>query len=226
MAIIEVGPIVSDIRGSINGVTFGRNPAGLFARQRVVPVNPNTPLQVRRRAELAQASIGWRNDLSQPQRDAWNALGSVTIFKNALGQDFNPSGIMLFIRSNVLRLIANQGPVDDPPVQATIQLGTLTVEHVLGSGIEITAVVGSEVANGDMIVSRSTDLSQGITFFNSPFFFQLTFGVEDLDPPPRLIVANADLIAARRYFLTFRVVQNSGEVTAAAIHTVVTSDPL
>lgn len=226
MAIIEVGPIVSDIRGSINGVTFGRNPAGLFARQRVAPVNPNSPLQVLRRGQLAQIAVGWRDDLSQARRDAWNALGSVTTFKNALGQDFNPSGIQLFIRTNVLRLIAVQSPVLDPPVQATIQLGTLTVEHVLGSGIEITAVVGSEVENGDMIVRRSTDLSQGILFFNSPFFFQLTFPVEDLDPPPRLIVANADLIPDRRYFLTFRVIQNTGEVTAAAIHTVVTSDPL
>lgn len=226
MAIIEVGPIVSDIRGSINGVTFGRNPAGLFARQRVIPVNPNSPLQVLRRGQLAQTAIGWRNQLSQARRDAWNALASVTTFKNALGQDFNPSGIMLFIRSNVLRLIVGETPVLDPPVQATIQLGTLTVVHTTGAGIEITAIVGSEVANGDMFVLRSTDLSQGITFFNSPFFFQLAFPVVDLLSLPRLIVANADLIPDRRYFLRFRVIQNDGEVTASAIHTVVTSDPL
>ncbi len=226
MAIIAVGPVVSDIRGSINGVTFGRNRAGLFARQRVVPVDPNTPAQVFARAIMAAASIAWRNTLTPAQRTAWNLLGLTTVFKNALGQDFNPSGIMLYVRSVALAFRAGQIAVSDPPTEAVIQLGTLTFAYTALAGIEITSVVGTEVTNGEAIGQKSPDLSQGISFFKGPFAQTLVFPVEDFAAPPVLVIPIADLLPGRRYFMRMRVIQDDGSATAAQIHFVDTPTPL
>lgn len=226
MAIIQVGPVVSDIRGSINGVTFGRNRAGLFARQRVVPVDPNTPAQVTARAIMAALAIAWRNTLSPAQRSAWNALGTTTVFKNSLGEDFNPSGIMLFVRSGALQTRAGQTILADPPVQAVVQLGQITMVHTAGQGIEVTSVIGTEVTSGDAIAQKSTNLSQGISFFKGPFLQTLVWPVEDFAALPVLVVPNSALLVSRRYFIRVRVIQDDGSATAPSIFTVDTPDPL
>jgi len=203
---------------------YGKHPGG-SSRQRHQS-GCNTPLQSARRSQLAQRAVNWRSFLTEAQRIAWNALGQATVFQNALGEDFNPSGIQLFVRTSMLRAIAGQGIIATAPVQAVIQLGTLTIVHVVASGIEITAQVGSEVTSGDAIVQISTSRSLGINFFKGPYSTALVFPVEDFALLPRLIRANADLLPARAFFFRIRVIQDTGEATAASLFRVVTSDPL
>lgn len=226
MALIQVGPIVSDIRGSINGVTFGRNRAGIFARQRVVPVDPASPIQGVRRSQLAFLSGQWATVLSVAQRQGWNDLGTATIFQNSLGEDFNPSGFQLFMRVNMLKSVMGQPFKGTAPTQAVIGIGPLTLQHTTGVGIEVVAVDNPPTSDGDTMFQRSTNLSLGINFFKTPFQSLVVKPFEDFAALPVLIYPNSELVGLQAYFIRTRAMQDNGKSTNGVIHRLRTSDPL
>lgn len=220
MALIQPSPLVSEIRGSVGGVTFARNPAGPFARAKVVPVNPNSPLQVERRAFFSTASTDWRDTLSQAQRDTWNVLGTTTLFKNSLGNDFNPSGIQLFIRTSALQQLAGIFVSASAPATAVVGSGTNIFAHTFGVGIEQISSLNVPVPTSTMMLYISAPLSQGISFFKGPFRFVLTLTDVALATPPNLVVANAALIPNARYFLRMRFILGVGSASDDQIHVI------
>lgn len=220
MALIKPSPLVSEIRGSVGGVTFARNPAGPFARAKVIPVDPNSPLQVSRRGFFSTASTAWRDVLSAAQRDAWNVLGTTTLFKNALGDDFNPSGIQLYIRSSTMQQLAGLTVVSGPPAIAVVGSGTNVFAHTVTVGIEQTSSTSVPTPLSRMIVYRSAPLSRGISFFKGPFQFAVTIDDVDLATPPNLVAANAVLIPLARYFIRMRYILANGSASADQIHVV------
>lgn len=217
MALIKPSPLVNDIRGSVGGVTFGRNSAGMFARAKVTPVNPDSPRQIDIRAKFGIATIGWRSTLNQTQRDAWNLLGTTTFFKNALGDDYNPSGIQLFIRSSVLLQIAGETPVVTPPATAIVPVGEFTIAHLIATGIELTARPDPGLNIPFVIQSISGPLSKGISFFKGPFQIDNIFDSTDIAALPLLLKPSAELIILSRYFVRFRVVQADGAASTDAV---------
>lgn len=217
MALIKPSPLVNDLRGSVGGVTFGRNSAGMFARAKVTPVNPDTPRQIDIRGKFAIATIAWRSTLNQTQRDAWNLLGTTTTFKNALGDDFNPSGIQLFIRSSVLsQLVASAVPLT-PPATAIVPVGEFTIAHLIATGIELTLRPDPDLNDPRIIQSISGPLSKGISFFKGPFQIGNIINDADLGALPFLIKPSAELIVNSRYFVRFRVVQADGAASTDAV---------
>jgi hypothetical protein len=76
MALIK-STILSAIRGSINGTVFAQNKSGAYARNRTVPVNPNTTNQQAVRIALGQAAMAWKT-LSAERRAAWDASAGST----------------------------------------------------------------------------------------------------------------------------------------------------
>lgn len=220
MALIQPSPLVSEIRGSVGGVTFARNPAGPFARAKVVPVNPNTPLQVSRRGFFSTAATAWRDVLTQFERDSWNTLGTTTLFKNALGNDFNPSGIQLFIRASTLLELAAQPAITLAPAVAVVSSGTNVFLHTVGVGIEQTDTTGSPLVQNEMMVYISAPLSQGISFFKGPFQFVLTLSQGQYLLPPNTIVPNSALIPSARFFIRMRFSANNGSSSDSQIHVV------
>lgn len=217
MALIKPSPLVNDLRGSVGGVTFGRNSAGMFARAKVTPVNPDTALQIDIRAKFGIATIAWRSTLNQTQRDAWNLLGTTTFFKNALGDDFNPSGIQLFIRSSVLLQLAAQPVVLTPPATAVVPVGEFTIVHTIATGIELTVRPDPNLQLPFIIQSISGPLSKGITFFKGPFQIANIIDDTDLGLLPFLLKPSAELIINSRYFVRFRVIETVGSASTDAI---------
>lgn len=220
MALIKPSPLVNDLRGSVGGVTFGRNSAGMFARAKVTPVNPDTAAQIDIRAKFGIATIAWRAQLTQTNRDAWNLLGTTTFFKNALGDDFNPSGIQLFIRSSVLLQLAGQSLVFTPPATAVIPVGEYAIVHTIATGIQLTVHDDSTFTFPFIIQSISGPLSKGITFFKGPFLIENIITEADIAILPFTMKPSAELIANSRYFVRFRVVQLAGQASTDAIFVV------
>lgn len=99
--IVFSGIAVTDIRGKIGGTVFSRNRAGAFARNNVIPTDPESIFQTERRAVLGFISQNWR-ELSEEERRLWiNAAESGEWkLKDSLGQFFNPSGLQLFVSLN------------------------------------------------------------------------------------------------------------------------------
>lgn len=85
-----VSHIASSIRGSIAGITYLTTPSGaIIARQRVIPVNPGSTFQTRARQAMGATAVLW-TQLTDAQREAWNAAAGTTSF--LLGRSFTTPG--------------------------------------------------------------------------------------------------------------------------------------
>jgi len=111
-----VSQIVSEIRGSINGVTFARNRFGQYARAKASPVQPRTPAQTERRAQLTVLSQRWRT-LDEALRSEWRALADELTRSDTLGMTYRLTGLQAYLQVNLWRALLGLAPQDNPPPQ-------------------------------------------------------------------------------------------------------------
>jgi hypothetical protein len=133
-ALIKLGQMASDIRGSVGGTTFARNRHGAYARNRTKPVNVINDLTTSSRARFGSQAFGW-TALTQAQRDVWNAdAGSVTLL-NRLGEAYTPTGRQLFLTANNNLAQAGLTLLTDSPGYFTIPdpaNGEVAIASLLG----------------------------------------------------------------------------------------------
>lgn len=220
MALIKLGPMVAGIRGALGGVVFARNRGGNFARNNTYPIDPATPAQVEARTRLANLQTYWANSLDAGERTAWTDLADATTFINALGEEYRPTGLNLFIRTNSQRLIAGEEIVDAAPDHASYGLPTFTIEYVVGTGIQVSAFTGGDPEMGDLNVYLSRAKTDAVNFFKGPFNYYGTHPDSDFVTLPLTIVDVADLIANRRYFVRVIGIGDSGAVSNSSIYPV------
>lgn len=70
MARIKLGPVITDISGSVGGATFQRGRFGHIMRSRPLPLDKNTTLQQRTRASVVKAQTFWQA-LPSAERLQW-----------------------------------------------------------------------------------------------------------------------------------------------------------
>src|SRR6056297_1294291 len=96
---MKFGALVTDGRGKIGGQVASKNRYGSYLRTKVTPSNPQTASQLNVRSVLAALSSGWR-DLTQAQRDGWNAAVLDFQKTNVFGDTITPTGKNLYTRLN------------------------------------------------------------------------------------------------------------------------------
>jgi hypothetical protein len=111
----KITPILGELRGSIAGNTFSRNTYGAYVRQRVAPIQPNTPYQMGLRSILTTLSKRWTYILSEDKRNAWSDFARLNPFTDPLGAVIYLSGIAMYQRINALRLRVGEDVMDWPP---------------------------------------------------------------------------------------------------------------
>lgn len=104
-ALIKLGGGVTDIRGSMAGNTYSRNAGGNYMRARTKPINPRSPLQVTRRANLAHLTQFWSGSLTEQERTDWRAYADATNWTNRLGEAISINGLAAFVRLNTFLLM-------------------------------------------------------------------------------------------------------------------------
>lgn len=114
-ALVLLGGGVTDIRGSIGGNTFARSAAGNYVRSRIKPVNPRSPDQNTRRANMAYLTKYWSSGLTEQQRTDWRGYATATSWTNKLGQSITINGLAAFVRLNVLHMLIPSVVVADAP---------------------------------------------------------------------------------------------------------------
>lgn len=148
MALIKLGQIAADIRGSIGGTTFARNRAGAFARNRTKPINPSTVKQSDARSRFGGVSFAWAA-LTQVQRDAWQAVAATITRLNRLGETYVPTGRQMFLEVNnnaalvgdpLLTTAPDDFQAPEPPHQPdivlTVTAGSITVFTAEVGGVD------------------------------------------------------------------------------------------
>lgn len=212
MAVFKPGPAISDIRGSINGVTFGRNRAGLFMRQRVAPVQPNTPVQTLVRNFLATLQTRYRVTLTEGQRLGWDSLGTLAGGIGALGDRIRLTGQQAYIRTNSIRLRGQLATIDDAPAAPfEIPCTKIVLSGAVLVGLQLDSVLPALVAGDLLQVQISAPYSQARYFCKGPYPTYTLF--HSLTVFPVVLVLPADCAVDDRFFVRARYVDLVGRVS-------------
>lgn len=121
MAIVKLGPSITDIRGKMGHVVFSLNGSGHTARAQSRPTMKRSDLQGEKRGWLADVRRDWLT-LTQGQIDDWNALGA-----DPPEQDYNRVGEAVLLpgsawhaRVNLRRLQVGDAIESDAPASTPV----------------------------------------------------------------------------------------------------------
>lgn len=109
MATLELGSIVSDIRGSVGGETYSRNPAGLYVKSRSSPAQPVSARRTNVQTAFTTLTQAWSGTLTEAQRKTWREYAKVWPVSNRLGKRIHLSGACHFVRCNFYKTFLTAG---------------------------------------------------------------------------------------------------------------------
>lgn len=115
MARIIYGSVITDIKGSIGGITFQKNGSGQIARLKPRKVKTTTQKQKAQHPRLKEVQKEW-NELSLVNKISWNDFAGIN---NKIGLDGNPktlTGYQWFLSINQNRLLFDDSILSAPPV--------------------------------------------------------------------------------------------------------------
>lgn len=111
--------IVAAASGSVGGCVYSRNRYGQYIRNRAVPVNPGSVFQDAVRSGLSALAVAWVSELTQVQRDGWDAYAAAVPRTDALGNTIHILGLNWYVAMNTLRLQSGLTRIDTAPIQQT-----------------------------------------------------------------------------------------------------------
>lgn len=216
-ALLKLGPLVTDMRGSIGGTTFARNRGGIYARARVVPINPQTGRQTSVRAALGSLAQRWSTTLTDVQRAAWELYAANVLIPNRLGEPRALSGQQMYVRTNTLALDCEIARIDDAPTTFTVG-PTITPAFTpvpASDEITMTDLGGYDPAtDGEVgvLVQVGTPQNGGVQFFKSPFTKALGADYDALTSFPVTIASPYPFEAGQALFVRTANVTIDGRV--------------
>ena len=107
--------LVTQVSGSVGGMTGSHNKGGLYFRARSIPVNPGSSFQTEVRNAMATLVNRWTTILTEVQRVAWSVFAQNVSAVNRLADVISLSGQQQYLRSNIPRIQAGLAVVDDGP---------------------------------------------------------------------------------------------------------------
>lgn len=223
--IIIPGPIATDMRGSIGGLTASRNRGGAYFRSRVAPVQPGSAEQAVVKQLLSSLVNIWSSILTPDQRAAWDNYADLVHLPNSLGIMRNVGGLGMFVRGNLPRLQAhstNFPRVDDGPVDFTT--GEFTAPDVSAfseatQGFQVVFDNEDAWANEDesaMFVYVSRAQNPGINFFKGPYRFAGAIQGDSVTPPtsPAAMDAPFPFVETQKLFARVTVSREDGRLSS------------
>lgn len=161
---LKWGALAVDGRGKIGGQVAARNRSGAYLRNKVTPNNPNTGFQQSARTALAGLSSAWKN-LTEAQRDAWNAAVGSWENTNVFGDNVIPTGKNLFTQLNIVRRNLGGGLLNTPPEKGSLpQISEVEVEYDVGAGNTMTVGWTHISGDGEGIIMATAPVSAGVSY--------------------------------------------------------------
>jgi hypothetical protein len=130
--------------GSVGVTVTYQSRVGLIRRQKVIPRDPRTPLQLNRRAAFQQARGFW-GTLTDEQFLAWNTLARTRQTHPVLGQSTNLSGYELAVQVNVhlatfgLPMVPTPSPVPVFPTNPVLGLNITCIDGAVSLKLPLSA---------------------------------------------------------------------------------------
>ncbi len=119
MAKLRYGSVITDARGSIEGITLTKGRFGAVAKARANPTRKLTALNTNYQAGLATVTKRWGSALTQAQRDGWKALAAANPITDVYGNLHALTGLQMFTRVNQVRRAVGLSILDASPADQT-----------------------------------------------------------------------------------------------------------
>jgi len=165
MALIKMGALAQDVRGSLNGSVFSRNRGGAYVRSKVSPVQPVSEWTSAARSGFSAVAKRWAGTLTDAQRSGWIAFAAVHPFTNIFGDSITLSGIAMYQAVNQRVRLCGGSWIDNAPLTFVVgDLGTVTAVLTATAGEYATASVVAENAlpyGGGLIIMLTPALAPG-----------------------------------------------------------------
>lgn len=163
------GALVVDGRNKIGGQVASKNRHGAYLRTKVTPVNRQSVAQTGIRSRLSNISKYWKQ-LTQVQRDAWNAAVSSYKKTDIFGDIQNPAGFNLFQKLNNNILILGGTIASTPPLVAKLdQISVPVLTYTVGTpALSIASTVVSGTDHGYKLYATAPQ-SAGKGFVKSEY---------------------------------------------------------
>ena len=148
--------------GSAKGVTARQVGGRSILSVRSWPTGQTTTAQVVRRASMSKITKSYKT-LTAAQMQAWENLAKHTSGQSVLGQKAELSGINLYVRLNVNRVMAGESMIQDAPVSlssvptASYRLAVVSPSMVIFQGIKHQSLPNK------LVVKMSAAVSPGIS---------------------------------------------------------------
>lgn len=164
MALLKLGALAQDVRGSLAGTVFSRNRGGAYVREKVSPIQPLSPFSAITREVFRAVSQRWACVLTPGQRYDWDGWAEDHPVVNVFGDSIILGGIAAFQLINARLRQVNAGWLDDPPTDFTSEdLGICSITAtVSGAVLTFSAAVGRVlVASEKLLVYVTAPLAPG-----------------------------------------------------------------
>lgn len=214
--------LVTQISGSIGGMTGSHNRGGMYLRSRTIPTDPATTYQTVLRAYMAQLAALWTGTLTVAQRAAWDVYASNVTLPNPLGDEIHLTGLNHYIRSNLPRLQASVARVDAAPT--TFDLGdfappTGITGDATANEVDVAFVDTDDWVDEDgahMLVFSSREQNMSKMYFKGPYRYAGKIAGDSVTPPttPAAITSPFALTADNAVFSMVRVSRADGRLSA------------
>ncbi len=152
MALIKLGGLAQDVRGTLNGSVFSRNRGGAYIRTKVSPVQPVSEFSSASRAIFKAVSQRWSTVLTDVQRQGWIAFAATHPFINVFGDSHILSGLAFYQSVNKRLAQMGQDFLDDAP--PTFDVEDLGITAIDG------AITGIQFATLAMTIGRALETDE------------------------------------------------------------------
>jgi hypothetical protein len=207
--------VYTQVSGSVGGLTYAHNQAGMYSRARSVPTNTATALQQVIRRALTNAQTAWKA-LSSGTRAQWKAYAAGTPVPNALGDSQKLTGLAMFVRQYVSRaqnVVTQITTAPDTPGLA--ELSPVTVaRHGVATSFDFTfnnADAWAAATGGYLALYQSAPQRATREFWKGPYRLMGKIAGNTGSPPtsPATVDSLYALVAGQHYF--FRVIAVDAE---------------
>jgi len=166
MAVIKLAAPLAGIRGTLSGVTYSANGAGIYAKSWARPPRSKTTPQSFERMIWSAAPTVWRDTLTAANRAAWTVYAAdvAQALTNSLGDTYYANAYNWFLRISIHLIRAGRAlsvtpPAGATPATPTVATWTAETGDVADSGITYTA---AEWSGYDMVCTVSQSRSGGM----------------------------------------------------------------
>ncbi len=213
--------LITQISGSLGGMTGSHNRGGNYLRARAIPVNPNSPQQQAVRNAMTDLVGRWGGVLTPAQRDGWSDYAESTPVLNSLGDEVTLSGINMYTSSNIPRVQAGLDIVDDrPPFNNFGEAQEFVLSNASAGSGEFDVVYGTPGAWADedgsaLLVYSSRPVNPAVRFFRGPYRFAAAVLGDSTTPPtsPETVTSPFGLIDGSVLHVQARVTRADGRLS-------------